>query len=175
MRRQLSRWLAGGAAAITLTVASGCASLPPPNLKPPTLGFKNFSVTQIGFENIGFALTLDANNPNAVTLPISNLNFDLALLGKPFAKGTAQDSSIQLPANASSDVKVNFVISTSNLLRTVANLQNAGLENLSYALNGSANWGNTPLKLPFERKGSLDVLRQFQELMMPFTNRAKPR
>jgi LEA14-like dessication related protein len=161
--------------AILIVCAMGlaaCAGVPPVNLKAPELKISSFDLTSISLSKIDFSLVVDASNPNAVDVPISDLNFDLNLLGTSFAKGQATDH-IVLARGKTQPVTVDFSLSTSQFLKTLRQLKQAKLDDMKFSLNGSARWGKNGILLPFERQGSLDVLDQLRDLLQPFAREAQ--
>jgi LEA14-like dessication related protein len=153
---------------------SGCNALPPPDLKTPRIAVSDVSVRDLGLSELRFAVTVRADNPNDVEIPLSNLKFDLDLLGRPFAQGAADDARLRLPARATREVPIEFTVPTARILDLFAAARSAGLSNLSYRLKGSANWGSSPFSIPFERSGNLDALARLRELLpLPLPGRER--
>jgi hypothetical protein len=151
------RWL-GAAAALAL---AGCDTLPRPGLKPPVLSFRDLAVREAGLQQIAFTLVIDAQNPNAIDLPISGLVFRLEIAGQELTRGAAADTKLVLPRQATSAVNLEMSARTADLLALMRRLPGAAknAEGLDYRLKGSARWGEWPLPLDFERQGSFDPLR----------------
>jgi len=155
------------AAAALALAASACGMLPPANLEPPKISIANISIVAVGLEELRFALSIDARNPNDVDVPLTNLRFDLELLGQPFASGAAAESTVTLPAGASREVPIEFAVPTSRLLDLVRALRHSAGSPLGYRLHGSANWGRSPFAIPFEKRGEFDALRRLRERLEP--------
>lgn len=148
--------------------------LPPPDLKTPSISVSDIAVRDLGFSELRFAVTVRADNPNDIEIPLSNLKFDLDLLGRPFAQGMTDDARLKLPARAARDVPIEFTVPTTRLLDLLSAARSAGLSNLSYRLKGSANWGVSPFAIPFEKSGNLDALQRLRDLL-PFPRQDRQR
>jgi LEA14-like dessication related protein len=155
-----------GASALAL---SACAGIPPVNLKSPTLSFSDLALKDINFSEIKFQVVVKADNPNDVDIPMSNLKFDLNLLGQPFATGTGAGTGnlnlMRLPRKASADLPINFTVSTSRVIDLLRKVKFNDWASLSYQLKGSANWGESSLfSIPFERQGNLESLKKLRDI-----------
>jgi LEA14-like dessication related protein len=144
----------------------GCNVIPPMNLKSPELAFSDLSISEFNFEKVKFVVTVAAKNPNDVDIPLTNMKFDLNLLDTAVGKGAALNN-INLPKKGVSEVPVEFVISTSQLLGLLKQVNLRDLAKLSYGLKGSAQWNNGPFTIPFERKGDLSMLKKYTDRLAP--------
>jgi LEA14-like dessication related protein len=144
----------------------GCNVIPPMNLKSPELAFSDLSISEFNFEKVKFVVTVAAKNPNDVDIPLTNMKFDLNLLDTAVGKGAAL-KDINLPKKGMSEVPVEFVISTSQLLGLLKQVNLRDLAKLSYGLKGSAQWNNGPFTIPFERKGDLSMLKKYTDRLTP--------
>lgn len=158
------RRLLGACAALPgLAALSACSALPPPGLKPPKLSFAGLAVPGVGPSEIEFRLTVIADNPNDVELPLSNLQFDLDLLGRPFATGSSPEPTITLPRQGTRQVPIVFTVPTARLLDLLSAVRSDAAGRFEYRLRGSANWGSSPFKLPFEKTGDLEALQRLRK------------
>jgi LEA14-like dessication related protein len=144
----------------------GCNVIPPMNLKSPELAFSDLSISEFNFEKVKFVVTVAAKNPNDVDIPLTNMKFDLNLLDTAVGKGAALNN-INLPKKGMSEVPVEFVISTSQLLGLLKQVNLRDLAKLSYGLKGSAQWNNGPFTIPFERRGDLSMLKKYTDRLAP--------
>ncbi|UCE31065.1 MAG: LEA type 2 family protein [Burkholderiales bacterium] len=151
--------------AIGLGALAGCGLVPPANLQSPRLTFSGFDLKSIGLEEVRFRLIVEADNPNAVDIPLSNLAFELELLGQPFAKGRSELDRIELPRRGSRAVPIEFTVRTVDLLDLLRASRWSDPAALAYRLRGEANWSRSPFKVRFERKGSFEALRRLQQLL----------
>jgi LEA14-like dessication related protein len=145
----------------------GCSAIPPLNLKSPELAFSDLSISDIGLDKIKFVVTVAAQNPNDVDIPLSNMKFDLNLLETSVGTGQAL-KDVNLPKKGSAEVPIEFTVGTSQLLGLLKQVNFRDLGKLSYSLKGSANWNNGPFSIPFERKGDLSMLKKFTDRLAPF-------
>lgn len=159
------RLLAISGALAPLVLLPACSALPPLGLEAPRLSFAGLSVPRAGLDEIEFLLTVIADNPNEVDVPLSNLRFDLELFGLPFASGAARDPRLTLPGRGTRQVPIAFTVPTSALLDLVSRARSEGSGRLEYRLKGSANWGSSPFTIPFEKTGDLDALRRLGKLI----------
>lgn len=155
---------AAGTLAATAALAA-CSALPPLGLQAPRLSFAGLSVPRVGLDEIEFLLTVIADNPNEVDVPLSNLRFELELFGLPFASGAARDQRLTLPGRGTRQVPIAFTMPTSGLLDLVSKARSEGSGRLEYRLAGSANWGDSPFTIPFEKTGDLEALRKLRGLL----------
>jgi LEA14-like dessication related protein len=148
---------------------SACNAVPPLNLKAPEVGFSDLSVSDVGFSNIKFIVTVNADNSNDVDIPLSDAKFELSLMGASFANGVAKETAIVIPKKGKRAIPIEFTVPTSQLIDTVKKLNMKDLSNFTYALKGSARWGSGPFSVPFERKGDLAALKSVADLLRVFT------
>lgn len=159
------RLLAAAGALAALAALPACSALPPLGLRAPRLSFAGLSVPRVGLDEIEFVLTVIADNPNEVDVPLSNLRFELELFGLPFAAGAARDPRLTLPGRGTRQVPIAFRMPTSGLLDLASRARSEGSGRLEYRLKGSANWGNSPFTIPFEKTGDLEALRKLRGLL----------
>jgi LEA14-like dessication related protein len=145
----------------------GCSVIPPMNLKSPELAFSDLSISEFNFEKVKFVVTVAAQNPNDVDIPLSNMKFDLNLLESPIGTGKAL-KDINLPKNGTTQVPIEFNIGTNQLIGLLKQVSLRDLGRLPYSLKGSANWNNGPFTIPFERKGDLSMLKKYTDRLAPF-------
>lgn len=148
-------------------VLAACGVVPPIGLKSPRVSFTGLAVTSLDLGEIRFRVGLLAENPNDVELPLSNLRFDLELLGEPFASGAPPSGRATLPAAGSIEIPVVFAVPTSRLLDAIGRLRLGSDASIDYRLSGSANWGSSPFTLRFERRDRIDPLRRLRNLIAP--------
>ncbi len=158
VRRRLSL------AAAALPALAACSAFPPPDLKTPKLAFGSLSVPRIGLSEVDFLLTVVADNPNDLEVPLSNIRFDLDLFGQAFASGGTREPRLTLPRLGSREVPIEFTVPTSRLVDLISRVRADGAGRFEYRLRGSANWGSSPFAIPFEKTGDLDALRQLGRL-----------
>jgi LEA14-like dessication related protein len=152
---------------VLTSVQWGCSVIPPLNLKSPELAFSDLSISDMSLDKIKFVVTVAAQNPNDIDIPLSNMKFDLNLLETSVGTGTAL-KDVNLPKKGSAEVPIEFTVGTSQLLGLLKQVNFRDLGKLSYSLKGSANWNNGPFSIPFERRGDLSMLKKFTDRLAPF-------
>lgn len=159
-----------GALAVSLAAlgASACgALLPPANLKPPTVAFSDLSIDSVSAERVRFTVRIDTQNPNPIDVPLSNVYFDLSILGRQLALGKVAEQRFTLPAGGSRALPIAFDVATADLRAVALRLLSGPLPETVWEVKGTANWGASPLPLPFSRKGDASSLRRLRELLLP--------
>ncbi len=168
-RRQLALLFSVVTGSAVVGGLTACNAIPPVNLKAPEIGFSDLSVSDVGLSNVKFVVTVDANNTNDVDIPLSDLTFQLSLMGNAFANGIAKETSFVIPKGGKRAIPIEFTVPTSQLIDTIKKLNLKDLGNFNYALKGSARWGSGPFSVPFERKGDLAALKSLADLLRVFT------
>lgn len=159
-RSALVALLAGGFA------ASACGQLlPPRDLVPPALQFEDVTIDSISLERVRFLFRIATRNPNAVDLPLSNVYFELALLGKPVAQGMVPEQRFVLPAQGTRSVPVSLSVAASDMRELMATVLRGEVDDAAWSLKGTANWGASPLPIPFEKRGDARSLTKLRELL----------
>jgi LEA14-like dessication related protein len=153
-------------AALLVMVTTGCSYIPPMNLKSPEIAFSDLSISDIGLDKVKFVVTVAAQNPNDVDIPLSNIKFDLNLMETSVATGAAL-KDVSLPKKGSAEVPIEFTVGTNQLLGLLKQVNFRDLGKLSYSLKGSAQWNNGPFNIPFERKGDLSMLKKYTDKLGP--------
>lgn len=160
----LTRRIVALAGVLALTLAAGCASLPPVNLQSPEVVLADIGITEIGLSEIRFEVVIEARNPNDVDVPMTNIRADLDLFGVPFATGVAPVGTIYLPKRGVQYVPMVFRVSTLRVLDSVKLARGMDWSKFSYRVRGTANWADSAVTLPFGRDGSLEVIKRAIEV-----------
>ena len=164
-RRAVARSIA---ASLGLLGAAACgALLPPANLKPPTVAFSDLSIDSVSAERVRFTVRVSTQNPNAIDVPLSNVYFDLSILGRQLALGKVAEQRFTLPAGGSRELPIEFDVATADLRAVVMRMLSGPMPETVWEVKGTANWGASPLPLPFSRKGDASSLRRLRELVLP--------
>lgn len=143
----------------------GCGAIPPARILPPRIRFGDLSLEDVSAQRLRFALTVRAENPNDLELPLSNLKANLQLLGLPFADGRARESRFTLPPTASRDVTLDFDLPLGRMPDLLRALRAAPTGAIAYRVTGSTLWGDTDREIPFERSGTLDSARLLRDAL----------
>jgi len=155
------RLIATLAAACGLASTSSCgALLPPADLRAPTVSFSDLSIESASLERVTLLVSLHATNPNPIDLPLSDVRFELSLLGQAVAQGEVTEKRFRLPAKGSLALPLRFTVATADLRAMLLRLALGAPADSAWALQGSARWGVSPLPIPFERRGDADSIRR---------------
>jgi len=163
-RRTIAGLLAVGLAGLG-TAACG-SLLPPADLKPPAVAFSDLSIDAVSAERVRFTVRVETQNPNPIDIPLSNLYFDLAILGQQLALGKVAEQRFVLPAGGAKTLPLAFDVATADLRSVLARLVAGPLPQTVWELKGTVNWGASPLPLPFSRRGDASSLRRLRELFL---------
>jgi LEA14-like dessication related protein len=151
----------------SLGMLGACTTLPPPNLLPPDISVAEIGLKDFGLSEVRFEVLLEARNPNDVDVPLTNMRADLELFGTPFATGVVPAGTVYLPRHGSQWVPLEFRVSTLRVLDSVRQARGMDWSKLSYKIRGSSNWAGSALTIPFQRDGSLEVIKRAIEVFGP--------
>ncbi len=147
---------------------SACAPLPPAKLIAPSLKFSRVELVDVGLNRMKFAIVVDALNTNSTDIPLNNLVFNLNLLGVALGNGNTKEPSVVLPQGKTVQIPIEFSTSTAQVVQVLRGANWRALEALSYQITGSAQWGNYPITIPFDRKGDLQSAQKWLEILRAF-------
>jgi len=163
VRRRLSTALLG---ASMVTLMSACNQvLPPSNLKAPSLSVTGVGVESVTRDSLKLRVRLTARNPNTIDMPLSNLQFEVSLMGQRLVHGAVAEQTFTLPAQGEQEVPVVLAFAGADVRDLLIRLMTRSLTEVPWELKGSARWGISPIPLPFEKRGSLG-LRTLLEAVM---------
>ena len=117
-RRLVLRWCA----AAPLALLAACSAVPSVGLQAPKLSFRDLTVREANLQQVRFDLIVDAENPNAIELPITGLRFTLELAGQTIAQGRSADPQVVLPRQATRSVTLALVARNADLLAAMRRL-----------------------------------------------------
>ncbi|HSG66572.1 MAG TPA: LEA type 2 family protein [Gammaproteobacteria bacterium] len=121
-------------AAVGITGVAACSSLPR-QLVPPRVELVELRLLQASFDGQRFAVRVELDNPNAVPIPVRQIEFDVRLAGEGLLDGRSV-APFTLPAGGRQTVDIeifsNLVSSATRLLALVQGPQNT----LEYELQG---------------------------------------
>jgi hypothetical protein len=89
------------------------------------------------------------------------------VLGQPRALGTVAAPRFTRPANGERDLPVALDVATADLRSVLVRLLAGPMPETVWELKGTANWGASPLPIPFQRRGDASSLRRLRELLLP--------
>lgn len=142
-------------AALFGLMLSGCAALTT-RLETPYVSLAGLELKQVGIFEQRYDLTLRIQNPNAVSLPIAGMNYELQLNGKPFARGVSNDP-VDIPAYGEAVTRVQVTSNMVGLLDHLKRLGQKGEPRLDYKVAGNVSLANRMIDLPFSHEGSFNL------------------
>ncbi len=138
--------------ALSVLVLSACASMIDRIVpEPPDVSLVGIELVEASLLRQSFNLTLNLSNPNDQTINIQNTEFSAIINGEEFASGVSTQP-ISLPPFGDSTVAVRV---NSGLLKILENLSRLSSDGLNYTLEGSVKIEGFPVRIPFERTGTL--------------------
>lgn len=153
-----------GALGVAAAAGAGCGQwFPPRNLKPPTVRFSDLSLGGVSGGRAAFTVTLETTNPNEIDIPLSNVRFELFVMGQRLGEGSVPEPRFTLPANGTRNVPVAFTVDGAALRAALVGLAIGPPADAFWELRGSANWGSSPIPIAFERRGDAGSLRKLRE------------
>ena len=117
--------------------------------EPPAVSVRDVNFERFTWQGGEAVFTLEMSNPNAFPLPLTGVDYALALNGVEVGKGS-RDQSIQIPPRQSRLVQFPLRLSFVNMASVLPGLIRQG--NIQYQLRGAVH---LPLfNIPFTRSGS---------------------
>jgi len=117
--------------------------------EPPTISVQDVNFERFTWQGGEAIFTLEMKNPNAFPLPLTGVDYALALNGVEVGKGS-REQSIQVPPHQTRLVQFPLRLSFVNMASVLPGLLQQG--NLQYQLRGAVH---LPLfNIPFTRSGN---------------------
>lgn len=141
---------------VLLALAGGCSTL-----QQPTASFRSASVGEVTSRGFTLNVDVDLRNPNAVTLPLTQGDYSIALAGVRVIDRSRVSPEGSLPANGSRAVTIPVALTFENLLAAEEAVRRGG-GTIPYRLDAALEFDSgmpllAPLRVPFDYEGSLDV------------------
>src|SRR5262245_45640602 len=146
------------------------------NVKQPTARLTSMNVADVTAQGFTMAFDLDVQNPNAVALPISGVDYKVNIGGFKVGEGKATPAGT-VPANGSIPIKVPVTLTFEDLLAAEKAIV-AAQGTVPFQIDGSLKFSGGAknaltditggLNVPLKYQGSLDVtqlVRNPQALM----------
>jgi LEA14-like dessication related protein len=142
--------------AILAVPLTGCSKvLPRP--AAPDISVAGVALESMSAEGLAVIVLLSTRNPNGIDVPLTDLNFDLALLGQHVGRGLSAEPTFTLPANGEREVPIRLTVARADLRGLAGKLLSTPASDASWEVRGSVKWGKVPVALPFEKRGTLDL------------------
>ena len=153
MRVSHSRRCMGLVAAALLL--AGCAAIPT-RVDPPRISLVNLQMLSVSSQAQRYRLTLRIKNPNAFDLPVSRLEYDLALNGRDFTRGVSGEP-FTVPAFGEQLTVVEGAIDFAQVVDQLRDWRSGRSPVLRYRLRGRLVVLKRFVRIPFEREGEVKL------------------
>jgi len=119
---------------------------------PPRISLAGIQFADLSLLEQRYQLQLRIENPNPADLPITGMNYELAVNDKPFARGVS-NQTITVPKFGSELIEVEGISNLSSLIPQIRALSQDG--KIRYNLTGNAHVrGQT---IPFHQQGEVEA------------------
>jgi LEA14-like dessication related protein len=131
-----------------------------PVVKVPTISASKLSVKDLSFTKAELELELNINNPNAFSIDLNDLDYEIDINGLRSISGST-GKSIEISEKGSSTLKIPVTFNLIELGRSAYQLLSSDKE-LEYSLTGNTNIDTSlpffkPSNYNFDRSGSLNL------------------
>lgn len=133
-----------------------------PNIKLPAISLSSLKMDKLGFTGADLTLEIKLKNPNAISLLLKDMNYQLNISGAQWIQGkTSQEMDIS--AKQENIIEVPISLNFLNMGQSVYNLL-SGHQELNYTLKGNANLASSlellgDFKLPFDQSGQVKIFK----------------
>ncbi len=138
---------------------AGCAALKTVGLQEPTAKVKGVHLTSLSFEQLGLAVQVAVQNPNAVSLTLAGYDYELKLGDTPLLSGL-QEQAVTVQRKSESLVEIPVTLRFAELFDRVQGLVHQDSTDLSLAAN---LWVDAPVlgrtKIPLKASHKVPVLK----------------
>jgi LEA14-like dessication related protein len=133
-------------------------------IRRPTASFRSMAVQNVDSEGFTMNFDLMLNNPNAVSLPLSNADYKLSFAGIKVLDGQAKPEG-SIPANGSLALQLPVKVTYENLLAAEQAIA-SGNAKIPYAFDGGLSVGGggggqmllgQSARVPLNYSGTLDL------------------
>lgn len=141
---------------VVIASLSACATLQEA-IEQPTVRLTNIAFLGGDLTQQVYGITLELDNPNAISLPIRALNYNLRLAGKDFASGLTPDA-FSIPARGSEQIRLEIRTNLLESYNHLSTLLSGGMAKLDYEMSGDIQV-DLPLisPIPFSRSGEIPL------------------
>ena len=135
----------------------GCVT----EVKRPTAAVRGMTVGEVTPAGFVMNFEVDVENPNAVALPMADVDYQLRLVGRDFLEGEANPEA-SIPAKGSMPVTVPVRVTFENLLAISDGIRRSGGD-VPYELEAGLEFGggmpllSEPVRVPVRFSGTLPV------------------
>jgi len=141
--------------AVLTALLAACATLGVPG-EAPRITLIGLRPLDIQILEQRYRVRLRIQNPNDAPLRIRGMDFKLRVNGKRFADGVS-NRVLEVPAFGEALLAVDVSSSLVRLFEQLRGLGDGAAPRWDYVISGRLAIEGVPAKLPFERKGTLDL------------------
>lgn len=140
---------------VFLLVAAGLVACTPA-LHKPEVTLTGIELLGLGLSEQQFVMKLRVINPNALELPVEELQFDIEIEGRHFAHGTTT-APVTIPGNGEATLDIMALSRLGNLSKPVREALKEGRTQLAYRLAGQAELGKGIGRVPLTKSGTIPL------------------
>jgi len=147
--------------ACTVLLLAACSSLGP-KLTAPTVDVVSVQMLSTDMFAQKFRVRLKLQNPNDLELKVASLQYQIMLMGDPFAEGASVEQFL-VPAKGEAEFDMNVTTDfVSSLGRLISRMGGGRLENIDYEITGTVTVDKGIVhnyKIPFDHKGKVNFVK----------------
>jgi LEA14-like dessication related protein len=131
---------------------SGCASLGKSLLEQPKISLDTVAFKDMATDGVTAVFRVKVDNPNALSLRMDSLHYELELAGRPFSKGDV-DQAVEVGGHGTALVDLPVRLKYSDLVSSLMSFLGKGAT--QYKITGAAKV--SLFTIPFEHVGELKL------------------
>ena len=156
-------------------ICSGCETLQGFNFSKPTAQITGIQFGDASLNSAQLLFDVEINNPYAVSLPLTNLDYNLSSGAETFLKGDAKLQS-SIPANSKKTVSLPVNVNYLELFKSLKNIKPGTIIPYKAGVGLSVDTpGLGPMTLPLKKEGNLSLPEVTGTDIMNIWNTVKPK
>lgn len=136
---------------VAAAVLSGCVTL-----QSPRVSLADLRILDLTLFEQSYALQIRVQNPNAVALPITGMNFRLDINDVELGRGVS-NRAVTVPAYGEAVVEIKLVSNIARVFDQLRAIEKGGAQNLRYRLTGDVRVADRFGTLPFDYRGAVSL------------------
>ncbi len=142
------RWLT----ALVILACTACSSLPPPDFDPPEVSLQGLRPLSIDGGEARFAIALRVLNPNAISLDIEGVYFEVFLHDSKVLSG-ASSKGVNIPAYGEGELNLEASLGMLRAITLIRELAEKPEGDIPYRLHTKISLTQLPYALRLEDSG----------------------
>ncbi|MCK5924734.1 MAG: LEA type 2 family protein [Methylococcales bacterium] len=122
----------------------------------PKVNLENFQLIKLGLSKQVYRLRLHIKNPNSFPLPIQNLNYQLFINNKSFAKGLS-NKAVTIPALGDGYLETDVSSNLADVIEEWGQWFSFAKQSLDYKIKGSIGVTSFAIPFPFQYSDKVDL------------------